>query len=66
MKYHGLFLETIKDGRRWAEDYAFCRRWRALGGKIWIDPEARMLHAGRKEWIVRVADYLGTREPAAA
>jgi hypothetical protein len=29
-----------------SEDYAFCRRWRELGGEIWADMEARLTHVG--------------------
>jgi hypothetical protein len=29
-----------------SEDYTFCRRWRALGGKIWLDQETRLTHVG--------------------
>ena len=29
-----------------SEDYAFCRRWRALGGEIWIDRRSRLTHIG--------------------
>lgn len=34
---HGLYL---------SEDYAFCHRWRALGGEIWLDTAARLTHTG--------------------
>src|SRR6185312_16087542 len=27
-----------------SEDYAFCRRWRDLGGKIWLDTEGVLTH----------------------
>ncbi|WP_297692168.1 hypothetical protein [Phenylobacterium sp.] len=33
-------------GQHLSEDYAFCRRWRALGGQIWADVEARLTHVG--------------------
>ncbi|RAK57283.1 hypothetical protein [Phenylobacterium deserti] len=33
-------------GQHLSEDYAFCRRWRELGGEIWANVEARMTHAG--------------------
>lgn len=29
-----------------SEDFAFCQRWRALGGKIWLDTESRLTHIG--------------------
>ena len=29
-----------------SEDYAFCRRWRALGGEIWLDTTSRLTHSG--------------------
>ncbi len=29
-----------------SEDYAFCRRWTALGGEIWLDLESRLTHVG--------------------
>jgi GT2 family glycosyltransferase len=33
-----------------SEDYAFCARWRALGGKIWIDTEAILTHSGTHDF----------------
>lgn len=33
-------------GHYLSEDYAFCRRWRALGGEIWLDLESRLAHVG--------------------
>ncbi len=29
-----------------SEDYSFCRRWRDLGGEIWINLESRLTHIG--------------------
>ena len=29
-----------------SEDYAFCRRWRAIGGEIWLDLQSRLVHTG--------------------
>ncbi len=29
-----------------SEDYAFCRRWRDIGGKIWLDGASRLTHTG--------------------
>lgn len=30
----------------WSEDYAICRRWRALGGRVLLDPNIRLGHTG--------------------
>ena len=29
-----------------SEDYAFCRRWRAIGGEIWLDLKSKLNHTG--------------------
>lgn len=29
-----------------SEDYAFCRRWRAIGGEIWLDLTSKLTHTG--------------------
>lgn len=29
-----------------SEDYAFCRRWRAIGGEIWLDLHSQLTHSG--------------------
>jgi hypothetical protein len=35
-----------ESGAYLSEDYTFCKRWRALGGKIWLDTESRLSHIG--------------------
>jgi hypothetical protein len=44
-----MVFETMiepETGQYLSEDYAFCRRWRDLGGEIWADTEARLTHVG--------------------
>jgi hypothetical protein len=44
-----MVFETMiepETGQYLSEDYAFCRRWRELGGEIWADMEARLTHVG--------------------
>lgn len=37
-------------GHYLSEDYAFCRRWRDVGGRIWLDTQGRMVHVGTHEF----------------
>lgn len=40
------FATEIRDGEFLSEDYAFCRRWRDLGGKVWLAPWCEIKHYG--------------------
>ena len=33
-------------GEYLSEDYAFCKRWRAIGGEIWVDLQSKLTHVG--------------------
>jgi len=44
-----MLFDTLiepETGQHLSEDYAFCRRWRDLGGEIWADVESRLTHVG--------------------
>jgi len=44
-----LFFECMVDGtskRYLSEDYAFCRKWGAIGGEIWLDVVSPRGHTG--------------------
>ncbi len=50
---YALF-ETMIDkdtGEYLSEDYAFCRRWRDLGGEIWADLKSRLTHVGSMRFV---------------
>ena len=49
---YALFDTLIEPetGEYLSEDYAFCRRWRALGGEVWLDMKSRLLHVGPHEF----------------
>lgn len=55
------FFDTMHDretGRYLSEDYAFCRRWRDIGGDIWVDPAIRLDHVGRAVFEGDIASVL--------
>jgi hypothetical protein len=39
-----------KSGAYLSEDYTFCKRWRDIGGKIWLDTESRLTHIGAYDY----------------
>lgn len=47
---HYLFENIITDDMPLGEDYAFCQRWRDIGGKIFIYPDIDFIHYGKGEW----------------
>ena len=43
------FFECAIDpasGAYLSEDFAFCQRWRKMGGELWLDSQTRLLHQG--------------------
>jgi hypothetical protein len=41
-----------------SEDYAFCRRWIDIGGKVWVDLQCRLLHLGQHNFRGDLAESL--------
>jgi predicted O-methyltransferase YrrM len=56
-----IFEREVHDEIRWGGDYVFCRKWRALGGKIYIDPAMRFEHSGMETWTGSVGQWLRAR-----
>lgn len=40
-------------GHYLSEDYAFCRRWRSIGGRLWLDTQGELTHIGPHEFAGR-------------
>jgi hypothetical protein len=53
-----VFNRDVVDGKRMSGDLNFCRKWRALGGRIMVDPELRVSHTGEKTWQGSYGSYL--------
>jgi len=58
---YAFFLDMISTEpsgyrSRLSEDLSFCRRWREIGGEIWVDPTVGLDHIGRKAYTGRIVD----------
>lgn len=62
---HDLFGAWRVGRLKFGEDFSFCRRWREIGGKVWIDPDIRMGHVGFKTFMGSLGDWLRARPEAA-
>ena len=61
--FYDLFPQGVYDGRWWGEDFAFCRLWTNLGGKIAVLPNMTLgHHAGDKSWTGNYHEFL-LRQP---
>lgn len=58
-RMHAFFEQRIVDGWRVSEDILFCRRWRALGGKVWVCPDISLRHWGKRAWDGVLAKDMG-------
>jgi hypothetical protein len=38
-------------GHYLSEDYAFCYRWRTIGGDLWLDTRSQLMHIGPREFV---------------
>jgi hypothetical protein len=57
-----LIFESGLDADGWwcGEDVSFCRKARAAGYDIWVDPDIPFRHRGGKTWKGTLADHLDT------
>lgn len=53
-----LFEFDVIDHERISEDMNFCRKWRAMGGDVWLDPHLTLHHHGDKTYSGCIADHL--------
>jgi hypothetical protein len=56
--FYALFDTTIVDGQFVGEDFSFCDRWRALGGKVLVDPSISLAHHGAAVYDEPLMKYL--------
>lgn len=61
---HALFDNIIVKQERLSEDYSFCHRWRAIGGKVFIAPAMELSHSGNHTWRGSVSEIMRFAEAA--
>lgn len=50
---HYRFFDVLAEpgnGRYLSEDFAFCRRWQSIGGRVFIDARSRLVHHGQRDY----------------
>ena len=60
-KAWALFADYRIGKHKMGEDYAFCRRWTEMGGRIWVNPEIKMGHVGYKTFPGHLGEELRGR-----
>lgn len=59
---HCFFHAPFADGKMYGEDAAFCADWRAIGGKIYLDPELTLTHTGgQRSYTGNIGSWLKSR-----
>ncbi len=54
----GYFKTQIAGGAFIGEDVAFCHVWRAMGGRIWVEPDIDFQHIGWKTWTGNLKKWI--------
>jgi glycosyltransferase involved in cell wall biosynthesis len=61
-----LFENAIRGGEMWSEDFVFCARARKAGLRVFVEPQIRLTHVGRKAFVSDFNGWLARRLAAAA
>ena len=57
-KYY-CFLNTVKEELTWwGEDLYFCKKYREIGGRVWIEPNITLHHHGMHRFTGNYLDYI--------
>ena len=52
------------NGMLLSEDFAFCRRWQRIGGKVWMLPDIELGHTGPHEFAGKISDSITRQDDA--
>lgn len=59
----GFYIPMVQRRRWYSEDFAFCKRWRNIGGRCYFVPDVRLKHTGMHTFE---GSFSETIKPAAA
>lgn len=59
---YGLFDTMVDNKRLLSEDFAFCKRWRDMGGKVWLSLKHDLTHSGFHMWQGNFGEFLMKNE----
>lgn len=60
-RQYTAFFERFRDGGAcYGEDVMFSRRWKAIGGQLWVEPRVSINHYGMKGYFGNLDGYLRT------
>jgi len=62
---HYRFFDVLAEpdnGAYLAEDFAFCRRWQSIGGRVFIDARSNLSHQGTRTYTGHFGRALAVRE----
>ena len=57
-KTFDFFGTFVKDGRWYGDDFGFCKLWMETGGKCWVLPDITFIHAGSKNYVGNLHEFL--------
>lgn len=58
---YDFFNTGVENGMWWGDDFAFCRRWSKIGGRLWVLPDLELDHIdGTKSFKGNYHEYLLT------
>lgn len=55
-------IEIDESGYLVSEDISFCKKWKELGGKVYLDPSINLAHVGTKRWIGNFSRWSNQKE----
>lgn len=60
---YAVYMPCVMNQKYYAEDFAFCARWRAIGGRLFICPDVKLKHTGSHTFEGALSDQFTKPRP---